>query len=60
MRYAVLALAVLVLVVSVPQPQHYAFATDGDIGEFLIFAAGSALQLFLLVAIPVYLVRTRR
>lgn len=58
--YAVLALAALVLAVSLPQPQHYAFATGGDWGAFLTFAVGSGLQVFLLVAIPVYLVRKRR
>ncbi len=57
--YAVLGLAVLVLLVSLPQPDHYAFATSGDPEAFLIFAAGSALQLCLLVAVPVYLRRTR-
>ncbi|MDA4122348.1 MAG: hypothetical protein OK456_04110 [Thaumarchaeota archaeon] len=57
--YAVLALAVLVLLVSLPQPDHYAFATSGDLGAFLIFAAGSALQVCILVSVPVYLRRTR-
>jgi len=58
--YAVIALAVLVLAVSLPQPEHYAFASGGQTGPFLIFAAGSALQACLLVAVPIYLARTRR
>jgi hypothetical protein len=56
--YAVFALAVLVLAVSLPQPGHYAFATGGDVGAFLIFAWGSALQACLLVTIPIYMLRT--
>jgi len=58
--YSVFVLAILVLVASLPQPDHYAFATAGDVGAFLIFAAGSVLQAFLLVTIPVHLMRTRR
>src|ERR1700688_2915787 len=42
--YAVVVLALLVLVVSIPQPDHYAFASNGQIGAFLIFAAGSVSQ----------------
>jgi len=57
--YAVVALAVLVLALSLPQPDHYAFAANGQLGPFLIFTAGSALQVCLLVAVPVYLRRRR-
>jgi len=57
--YAIFVLAILVLTVSLPQPEHYAFATGGEIGAFLIFAAGSVLQACLLVTIPIYLLRTR-
>ncbi len=57
--YAIFVLAILVLAVSLPQPEHYAFATGGEIGAFLIFAAGSVLQACLLVTIPIYLMRTR-
>jgi hypothetical protein len=57
--YAVLVLAILVLAVSLPQPEHYAFATGGHVGPFLIFAGGSVLQACLLVEIPVYLIGTR-
>jgi len=55
--YAVVVLALLVLAVSLPQPDHYAFAGNGQVGAFLIFATGSALQICLLVLIPVYLRR---
>src|SRR5580658_5813444 len=58
--YVVIVLALLVLVVSLPQPDHYAFASDGQIGAFLIFAAGSVSQVCLLVIIPVYLRRGPR
>lgn len=58
--YGIIALAVLVLLVSLPQPDHYAFAAGGELGDFLIFAAGSILQVFLLVLIPIYLRRARR
>ena len=54
---AVVALALLVLAVSLPQPEHYAFATSGQVGAFLLFAVGSVLQVCLLVAIPIYLRR---
>jgi hypothetical protein len=57
--YAVIALSVLVLVVSIPQPEHYAFASSGQTGDFLIFAAGSVLQVCLLIAVPLQLRRTR-
>lgn len=58
--YAVLILAVLVLAASLPQPEHYALASSGQAGPFAIFAAGSAVQVCLLVLIPIYLVRRRR
>jgi hypothetical protein len=58
--YVAFALAVLVLVVSLPRPEHYAFAAEGDVGAFLIFAAGSVLQASLLVEVPIFLRRTRR
>jgi hypothetical protein len=58
--YVIIVLALLVLAVSLPQPDHYAFATDGEIGAFLIFGAGSVLQVCLLILIPVYLRRTRK
>jgi hypothetical protein len=57
--YIIMVLAVLVLVVSLPQPEHYAFATTGQAVPFLIFAAGSVMQICLLVLVPVYLWRTK-
>jgi hypothetical protein len=58
--YVVVVLALLVLVVSLPQPDHYSFASSGQIGAFLIFAAGSVSQICLLIMIPVYLRRRLR
>lgn len=57
--YLVFVLAVVVLAVSLPQPAHYSFAANGQLLDFLIFGAGSVMQVFLLVAIPVYLWRSR-
>jgi len=58
--YAVVVLALLVLLVSLPQPEHYSFATDGQVGDFLIFAGGSVLQACLLVLVPLFLRRRSR
>jgi len=58
--YIILVLAVLVLAVSLPQPEHYAFATTGQLVPFLIFAAGSVMQVSLLALVPIYLWRTRK
>jgi hypothetical protein len=58
--YAIIVLAILVLVVSLPQPDHYAFATQGEIAAFLVFVIGSALQIGLLILVPLYLVRSRK
>ena len=55
--YVVIALALLVLLVSLPRPEHYAFATNGQLGDFAIFAAGSVFQLCLLVMVPIYMKR---
>lgn len=55
--YAVIVLAVLVLLVSLPRPEHYAFATNGQLGDFAIFAAGSVFQVCLLVMVPIYMRR---
>jgi hypothetical protein len=49
--------AVVVLAISLPQPGHYAFASDGQVGAFLIFGTGSALQICLLILIPFHLRR---
>jgi hypothetical protein len=58
--YVVIVLALLVLAVSIPQPDHYAFASNGQVGAFLILAAGSVLQLSALVTVPAYLRRGPR
>ena len=55
--YAVMALALVVLALSLPQPGHYSFASDGQLGAFLIFATGTALQILLLILAPFYLRR---
>jgi hypothetical protein len=55
--YAVVVLALIVLAISLPQPGHYAFASDGQVGAFLIFGTGSALQICLLILIPFHLRR---
>lgn len=53
-------LSILTLVVSLPQPEHYAFISERMWLATLTFAAGSVLQIALLILIPVYLLRTRR
>jgi hypothetical protein len=58
--YLVFILAVVVLAVSLPQPQHYQFAETGQLVQFFTFAAGSVLQICLIVLIPVYLWQNRR
>lgn len=58
--YVILVLAIVVLAASLPQPEHYAFASTGQLVPFLIFALGGAMQVCLIVLIPVYLRRTRR
>jgi hypothetical protein len=58
--YAVFVLAVLTLVASLPRPEHYAFATEGDWVQFLIFALGNALQVCLIVTVPLLIRRERR
>lgn len=58
--YLVVVLAAVVLAVSLPQPEHYAFAANGQLLDLFIFGAGSVMQVFLLVAVPVYLWRSRR
>lgn len=57
--YVIFVLAILVLALSLPQPEHYAFATNGQTVAFSIFALGGAMQAALLVLIPLYLWRTR-
>ena len=54
------ALSIVTLVVSLPQPEHYSFAGDGMWMATFTFAAGSVLQIALLILIPIDLVRNRR
>jgi hypothetical protein len=57
---AALILAVLTLLVSLPQPEHYAYMQTGVSLASATFAAGSVLQIVLLILIPVYLFRKRK
>jgi len=53
-------LSILTLIVSLPQSEHYSFASEGMWMATFTFAAGSVLQIALLILIPIYLVRNRR
>jgi len=48
-------LALLTLAVSLPQPEHYSFVEAGLSLASATFLIGSALQLALLILIPLYL-----
>jgi len=50
-------LSILTLAVSVPQPEHQSFVMEGLSLASLTFLAGSALQLALVILIPVYYLR---
>ena len=52
-------LSILTLVVSLPQPEHQSFIEAGWSLASITFLVGSALQLALLVLIPVYFLRKR-
>ena len=56
----VFLLAILTLSVSLPRPEHYAFLGSGLTLAAATFLIGSALQLSLIVLIPIYLVRKRK
>ena len=53
-------LACLTLAVSLPQPEHYSFASEGMWLASFTFVAGSALQLLLLILVPIFMVKKRR
>ena len=53
-------LSLLTLVVSVPQPEHQSFVMAGLSLASETFLVGSALQLTLLILIPIYFIRNRR
>jgi hypothetical protein len=59
-RYLAVVLAVITLAVSLPQPTHYGFAETGQLVAFLIFSVGAALQVALIAAVSIFVVRTRR
>jgi len=52
-------LALLTLAVSLPQPEHYSFVEAGPSLASATFLLGSALQLALIILIPVFLYRRR-
>ena len=52
-------LSILTLAVSVPQPEHQSFVMAGLSLASLTFLAGSALQLCIVILIPVYYLRKR-
>jgi len=54
-----LVLAIITLFVSLPQPEHYAFLSTGFLLAGMTFLIGSALQLALIILLPIYLVRRR-
>lgn len=54
-----LVLAILTLLVSLPQPEHYAFLRAGYVLAGMTFLIGSALQLALIILIPIYLIKKR-
>jgi hypothetical protein len=54
-----LVLAIITLFVSLQQPEHYAFLSTGFLLAGMTFLIGSALQLALIIFIPIYLVRRR-
>jgi len=53
-------LSILTLAVSLPQPEHFDFASEGMWLATFTFAAGSALQIALLILIPIYLAKSRK
>jgi hypothetical protein len=54
-----LVLAILTLAVSLPQPEHYSFVKAGPSLAASTFVIGSALQILLLILIPIYLFRKK-
>lgn len=54
-----LFLSILTLLVSLPQPEHYVFLGSGYVLAGITFLIGSALQLALIVLLPIYLIKKR-
>ena len=52
-------LSILTLGVSLPQPEHYSYVEAGLSLASSTFILGSALQVVLLILIPIYLYHTR-
>lgn len=52
-------LSILTLAVSLPQPEHQSFVEAGLSPASITFLVGSALQVALLILIPVYFLRKR-
>jgi hypothetical protein len=52
-------LSILTLGVSLPQPEHYSYVEAGLSLASSTFIVGSALQVVLLILIPIYLYHTR-
>jgi hypothetical protein len=53
-------LSILTLVVSLPQPEHYSYVEAGLSLASSTFIVGSAVQVLLLILIPIYLYRVRK
>jgi hypothetical protein len=58
--YMAVVLALITLVLSLSQPTHYTFAETGQLVAFLIFSVGAALQVALIAAVLLHLVRARK
>jgi hypothetical protein len=52
-------LAILTLTVSLPQPEHYSYVEAGPSLASGTFLIGSALQVALIILIPIYLYRRK-
>jgi len=57
---AAFILAILTLVVSLPQPEHYAFVSEGINLASMTFILGSILQICIIVLLTVNFLRNRK
>lgn len=53
-------LSIITLLISLPQPEHYSLVRGGFSLASITFVIGSALQVALLILIPVFLLRKRK
>jgi len=53
-------LAILTLVVSLPQPEHYAFVSEGINLASMTFILGSLLQLCIIILLTISFLRNRK